>query len=346
MKKNSNKYLKERVKDIEVEKKSISKLMSEMADTGFQGRKIGEAVNIWERMIKDKNVTIFMGLAGSMSTTGQWRLIKWLMENRFIDVLVSTGANISEDIQDSLHGYYKGHWIVDDADLLKNNIFRYYDVFTDGLKYRKMTELIREFLNTLKDGYPYSSREFCQEFGKFQLKKNIDSLLSTAYRKNIPVYSPAIMDSEYGIAAVIARRWDKKNIVVDQMKDFEELAKIGEKSKKTGVIYIGGGVPKDTIQLITAIVGILKGDKLEFPHSYAIQITTDSQQWGGLSGCTFEEAVSWGKITKKDNDRAVCYCDATIALPIILNALNEKIQKDGAGKFKRKTPDFSWLLKR
>ena len=100
MKKNSNKYLKERVKDIEVEKKSISKLMSEMADTGFQGRKIGEAVNIWERMIKDKNVTIFMGLAGSMSTTGQWRLIKWLMENRFIDVLVSTGANISEDIQD------------------------------------------------------------------------------------------------------------------------------------------------------------------------------------------------------------------------------------------------------
>jgi len=302
MKKNSNKYLKERVKDIEVEKKSISKLMSEMADTGFQGRKIGEAVNIWERMIKDKNVTIFMGLAGSMSTTGQWRLIKWLMENRFIDVLVSTGANISEDIQDSLHGYYKGHWIVDDADLLKNNIFRYYDVFTDGLKYRRMTELIRDFINSLKDGYPYSSREFCQEFGKFQLRKNIDSLLSTAYRKNIPVYSPAIMDSEYGIAAVISRRWDKRNIVVDQMKDFEELAKIGEKSKKTGVIYIGGGVPKDTIQLITAIVSILKGEKLEFPHSYAIQITTDSPQWGGLCLSKFSNIIVANEKIKKAKD--------------------------------------------
>jgi deoxyhypusine synthase len=116
------------------------------------------------------------------------------------------------------------------------------------------------------------------------------------------------------------------------MKDFDELSKIGEKSKKTGVIYIGGGVPKDFIQLLTAVVGILKGEKLEYPHEYAIQITTDSPQWGGLSGCTFEEAVSWGKITKEDKNKTVCYCDATIALPIIAHALNERIKTKRQGR--------------
>ena len=273
-----NPYLTEPLKPIEVKEKTISQLLKEMSGTGFQGRKVGEAVDVWERMIRDKDVTIIMGFAGSMSTTGQWKIIKWLMENHFIDALVSTGANISEDIQDSLHGYYKGHWLVDDEDLLKHNVFRYYDVFTDGLKYRKMTDLIKEFINTLKDDYPYSSREFCGQFGKFLSERKIDCLLSAAYKNKIPVYSPAIMDSEYGIAAVLSRRWDKRNVVVDQMKDFDELAKIGEMSKKTGVIYIGGGVPKDTVQLITAIVSILKGEKLEYPHEYAIQITTDSPQ--------------------------------------------------------------------
>jgi len=327
-----NPYLKEKLTPIEIKEKSISQLLKEMNDTGFQGRKLGEAADVWERMIKDKDVTIIMGFAGSMSTTGQWKIIKWLMENHFIDVLVSTGANISEDIQDFLHGYYKGHWLVDDDDLFKHNVFRYYDVFTDGLKYRKMTELIREFINTLEEKYPYSSREFCSHFGKFLTKRKIDCLLSTAYKQKIPVFSPAIVDSEYGIAAVLSRRWDKKNVIVDQMKDFDELSKIGEQSKKTGVIYIGGGVPKDFTQLLTAIVGILKGEKLEYPHEYAIQITTDAPQWGGLSGCTFEEAVSWGKITKEDKNKTICYCDATIALPIIAHALNERIKNKRQGR--------------
>ncbi|MFN3301757.1 MAG: deoxyhypusine synthase [Patescibacteria group bacterium] len=329
-------YLKRKLKAIEIKTpKSISQLLEEMSQTGFQGKKLGEAVQVWEKMIKEKELTIFLGFAGSMSTTGQWKIIKWLMENHFIDVLVSTGANISEDIQDSLYGYYQGHWLVDDEELFRHNIFRYYDVFTDGIKYRQMTELIRKFLNTLKNNYPYSSREFCALFGKFLLEKKIDCLLATAYQHKIPVFSPAIVDSEYGIAAVLAKRIDGKDIIVDQMKDFDELAKIGEKSKKTGVIYIGGGVPKDFTQLLTAIVGILKGEKLEYPHKYAIQITTDSPQWGGLSGCTFEEAISWGK-EAKEGKNVQCYCDATIALPIIAQALAEK-------KLKRKGKNFDFL---
>lgn len=329
------KFLRKKLKAIEIKTpKSISKLLKEMSQTGFQGKKIGEVADVWERMIKEKNLTIIMGFAGSMSTTGQWKIIKWLIENHFIDVLISTGANISEDIQDSLHGYYQGHWLVNDEELFRHNIFRYYDVFTDGLKYRKMTELIREFFNTLEENYPYSSRELCASFGKFLLERKIDCILATAYKYKLPVFSPAIVDSEYGIAAVLARRKDGKNIIVDQIKDYDELTKIGEKSRKTGAIYIGGGVPKDFTQLLTAIVGILKGEKLEYPHKYAIQITTDSPQWGGLSGCTFEEAISWGKESKKGNN-VQCYCDVTIALPIVVQALAEK-------KLKRKGKNFDF----
>lgn len=328
------KYLAKKLKAIEVKKKRpISQLLREMAQTGFQGRKLGEVVEVWERMLKDKNCTIFFGFAGSMSTTGQWKIVKWLIENHFIDVLVSTGANISEDIQDTLHGYYQGHWLVDDYELFKYGIFRYYDVFTDGKKYRKMTELIRKFVNTLKPGYPYSTREFCYLFGEFLEKKKIDSILATAFREKIPVFSPALVDSEYGIALVLAKRRDGKEIILDQTKDFDEIATIGEKSKRTGAIYIGGGVPKDFIQMVTAVVGVLKGEKLEFPHYYAIQITTDAPQWGGLSGATFEEAISWGKEAKEGNN-VQCYCDATIALPLISQALAERV------KFKRKSPEF------
>jgi deoxyhypusine synthase len=335
MRNKKEKYLSKKLKTIEVKhKRSISELLNEMSETGFQGRKLGEVVKVFERMVKDKETTIFFGFAGSMSTTGQWKLIKWLMERRFIDVFVPTGANISEDIQDSLHGYYQGHWLVDDEELWKLKIFRYYDVFTDGIKYRKMTDLIKEFALTLKENYPYSTREFCWLFGKFLAQRNIDCLLATAYKKKIFVFSPALVDSEYGIALVLAIRNHKKHIILDQTKDFYEITKIGEKSKKTGAVFIGGGVPKDFIQMVAAEKGVIKGETLDYPHSYAIQITTDSPQWGGLSGATFEEAISWGKEAKKGNN-VQCYCDATIALPLVCHALAERLSN-----FKRKPPKF------
>jgi deoxyhypusine synthase len=197
-----------------------------------------------------------------------------------------------------------------------------------------MTELIRKFVNTLRPGYPYSTREFCWLLGKFLAERNIDSILATAYKKGVYVFSPALVDSEYGIALVLAKRKDRKEIILDQIKDFDEIAKIGEMSKKTGAVYVGGGVPKDFIQMVTAVVGVLRGDKLEFPHYYAIQITTDSPQWGGLSGATFEEAISWGKETKQGKN-VQCYCDATIALPLLCHALAERL-----GDFERKPPRF------
>lgn len=346
-------YFKRKVEAIKVKEKSISQLLAEMSRTAYQGRKLGEAVEVWEAMLKEKDLTIIMGFSGSMSTAGQWTIVNWLMENRFIDVLVSTGANVSEDIIDAMGlGYWQGTQMTNDETLLKADINRYYDVYGKETDYRKMEELMTDFLLALKTDFSYSSMELLYLFGKWLSKKGIKSIAAVATESKVPIFSPAMVDSAYGEAFLMAKN-QGHNILIDSVKEFDQFVSIGEKTKDIGVIYIGGGVPKDYTQLIAISVspktmdkgvqgrkGFLRKGLQEYyyPHKYAIQITTDSPQWGGLSGCTLEEAISWGKI-HSEGKRAVCYCDATIALPLITHALNERV------KFKRKAPDLSWLFK-
>jgi deoxyhypusine synthase len=332
------KYLSNPEKSIEVGKKSVSKLLDDMAQTGFQGKRLGEAARIWTEMVQQKDLTIFMGYSGSLSTTGQWKLVRWLIENRYIDVLVSTGANISEDIMEAMgNNYYQGTWLANDEELLEAKIDRFYDIYADEYEYRELEGLIRKFASTLDPKDVYSTREFLNMFGEYQWKKGIKSITATAWKYDVPIYSPGLIDSGYGVALSLLKREEGKLIRLDQTKDMEELGQIAEKTKRTGVVYIGGGVPKDTIQLATIIKSLSEGGEEATPHEYAIQITTDSPQWGGLSGCTLEEAISWGKIAP-DSTRSVVYCDATIALPLITQAMNERVSK------RTDAPDLRWVF--
>ncbi len=334
--------------------KKISELLVEMKQTGFQGRKLGEVVDVWDEMIRDKDTTIILGYAGSLSTTGQWKIINWLIEKRYIDVLVSTGANISEDIVEAMgYPYLQGPHMANDKHVLESDYNRYYDVYGSETEYMKMTNMVADFMMTLDKNYRYTTREFLYLLGKWLGKKNINSIVATAAKHKVPVYCPAITDSPYGDAALLAKS-KGHDFILDAIKDYHEFMGIADKVKGTGVIYIGGGVPKDFIQLLTVSSslehsgyklpnrkeGALKQPSGEtvYPHKYAIQITTDSPQWGGLSGCTFEEAISWGKIDEKGK-YVQCYCDATIALPIATHALNERC------KIERKGTDFNWLFK-
>ena len=326
------------VRTIEVGRKSVSRLLDEMAQTGFQGKKLGEVAKIWTEMTRQKGLTIFMGLTGSLSTTGQWKIIRWLIEKRYIDVLVSTGANISEDLLEAIgYGYYQGTWLANDEELLRLKIDRFYDVYADEYQYRKLEDLIQKFASGLDDKVVYSTREFLWLFGEYQSKKGIRSITAAAYERKVPIYSPGLIDSGYGVALSLLKRRGKL-IRLDQTKDMEELAKVAEKTRRTGVVYLGGGVPKDTIQLATVIKSLGRGGEEETPHDYAIQITADSPQWGGLSGCTLEEAVSWGKIAP-DARKATLYCDITLALPIIAHAMNERVQR------RVDPPDLGWVFK-
>jgi deoxyhypusine synthase len=216
-----------------------------------------------------------------------------------------------------------------------------------------MEELITDFVMTLKTDYPYSSSDFFYLLGKFLSEKKIPAIAATAYENGVPIFSPAFLDSAYGETVLMAKNQGHK-ITVDSAKEFDQFVTIGTKTKEVGVIYIGGGVPKDITQLIAISVSPMTNDQgvagrdghlrkglqeYYYPHKYALQITTDSPQWGGLSGCTLEEAISWGKINAEAGKRVVCYCDATIALPLVTHALCERVKE------KRKGQDMTWLFK-
>ena len=333
----------EKVRAIEVAPgKSVSRLLEEMARTGFQGKSLARAADVFEKMIKTEGLTIFFGYAGSLSTTGQWKIVNWLLENRYMDVLIPTGANISEDIVEAMGlSYWQGDRNEDDSRLFAEGINRYYDVYGTEPDYLEMTELLADFIVTLDESRNYSSREFLEKCGRWLDGRNIDSIVAAAARNGVPVFCPAIADSPYGDAALVARSRGF-HLTIDAIKDYVEFMRMGESVSETGVVYIGGGVPKDFIQLFAVTGDLLYEDRkvpgreagknrkgtgeqeTYYPHRYAVQITTDSPQWGGLSGCTFEEAVSWGKENPEGN-LVQCYCDATIALPIVSHALSERV---------------------
>lgn len=348
-------YQRKKLQTITVGNKSVSDLLSAMEETGFQGKKLAQGATLWQKMIQDPSTTIFLGLTGSLSTTGQWKMINWLIERHYIDVLVSTGANLSEDIVEAMgYSYWQGSHLENDVTLFREGLNRYYDVYGREDEYLEMTELVADFIMMLDEKHGYSSREFLYLFGLWLAKKKIPSIVATAAVNDVPIFCPAIIDSPYGDAALIAKSRGF-SLILDGAKDYTEFMGMGPFVKDTGVVYIGGGVPKDFIQLFAVTGNLLfedrkvpgrkkylmrKGtDETYYPHKYALQITTDSPQWGGLSGCTLEEAMSWGKIADSDN-HFTCYCEATIALPLITHALHERLK----GK-KRKGLDTSKVFK-
>jgi len=332
-------FLHRPTKPIEVSERKISEITEAMRETGFQGRKLGESIAAWKAMLEEKETIIMMGLTGAMCPAGMRKIISFFIENRMIDCLVSTGANIFHDTHEALGGkHYVGTHCANDEELFKHGVDRIYDVFAVEDEFRKTDRKIAEFAKTLPKEGRYSSREFINMLGKWVVEQGGDkhSIIGSAYLHNVPIFIPALCDSSIGIGLMFARRKMGVNLIIDQMKDVDEITQMIENTKQTGVIYIGGGVPKNFIQQTEVIASIL-GLPVE-GHSYAIQYTTDAPHWGGLSGCTFEEAVSWGKISPVAKKVQV-FVDATIALPIVSHALLEKT-KDTIKK--RSKPIFDW----
>ena len=314
------KYLKKPIRPFEVKNPmSIPVALNRMAETSFQGRNLGTAVEIWKEMLRTHS-TIFLGLAGAMVPAGMKNVIGFLVKNRFIDCLVSTGANLFHDLAEALgKRHYKGSPQVDDTELQSLMIDRIYDTFAREDDFRVADEWISGFSKSLNHLRPYTTREFLYRLGeKLSGLGKKDGILVSAYKAGVPVYCPAIGDSSIGIALATARCRDGKNIQFDVIKDVIETTIIATHTASTGVVYIGGGTPKNFIQQ-TEVTASIVGKKVE-GHKYAIQITQDSPQWGGLSGCTFEEAQSWGKISKRARMVTV-HADATIALPLLASAL-------------------------
>jgi len=328
-------FLKDTIESLDLEKLStISELLNAFGRTSFQSRNLSACAEIFVSMLKDKDrPTIFLGLAGAMVPAGMGGVVVTLVKKRMVDVIVSTGANMYHDIVGALgEPHYIGSPEVEDSLLYQHSIDRIYDTFADEEKFREVDRMIERFADrlALEKLEGISSRYLFYRLGGFvdrngSAEDRNKSIVWNCWKEKVPIFVPALNDSSVGLALtqhyVNAADKGLRPVVVDGIKDNEEIFKIKLNSKKTGVIYIGGGVPRNYIQQ-TAYLQDLFG-RPDSGHFYGIQITTDRPEWGGLSGCTFKEGISWGK-EKPEGCFSVCYCDATIALPIIVKAVLER----------------------
>ncbi|HDS01615.1 MAG TPA: deoxyhypusine synthase [candidate division Zixibacteria bacterium] len=331
-------YLSKPTTPFQVDKSSnVAGLLDNMKNISFQGRTLAQAFAVWKNMLREDTL-IFMGLSGAMVPAGMREIIVYLIKNRFIDCLVSTGANLFHDAHESLGNYhYIGSQHVNDAELYEKKVDRIYDTFANENEFRKLERLIDNWAHANLDlSRAYTTREFFYRWGEYLNSiKQADGIVTSAYESGVPIYCPSIADSSYGIALAERFKRNGKVVVFDVIGDVEETALLAARAPQTGVIYLGGGVPKNFIQQaeVTAIIHL----GFDSPgHKFAIQIITDAPHWGGLSGCTFSEAESWGKING-DALTATCYCDVTIALPIIATALAQDGEETAR---KRNKPAF------
>ena len=312
-------FLKKPVEHIDITSFDTRDIISSMEKMSFVSRETANAANIYNEMLKDKDCTIFLTLAGSTSAAGCMHIYRDMIRYNMVDAIVATGASIIDmDFFEALgFKHYQGSQFQDDNELRKNYIDRIYDTYIDENELQKCDKTICEIADKL-EVKSYTSREFIVEIGKY-LKKNSkkkDSLIETAYDNNVPIFCPAFTDSSAGFGLVMHQEKNpEKHITIDSIREFRELTEIKIQSKGSGLFMIGGGVPKNFIQ-DTVICAELLGKDVDM-HKYAIQITVADSRDGACSSSTLKEASSWGKVnTTKEQ---MVFAEATSVLPLVIS---------------------------
>ena len=332
-------FLKNPVEHIDITSFDSRKIISSMEKMSFVSRETANAANIYNEMLKDKECTIFLTLAGSTSAAGCMNIYKDLVKYNMVDAIVATGASIIDmDFFEALgFKHYQGSQFQNDTELRKNYIDRIYDTYIDEDELQICDKKICEIADHLEPR-SYTSREFINEMGKYLKENSIkkDSLIETAFDNNVPIFCPAFTDSSAGFGLVIHQEKNpKKHMTIDSIREFRELTEIKIQSKGSGLFMIGGGVPKNFIQ-DTVICAELLGKEVDM-HKYAIQITVADSRDGACSSSTLKEASSWGKVdvTKEQ----MVFAEATSVLPLIASDAYHK------GEWKnRKRKNFSKIF--
>ena len=317
MKPKKSDLLVEVVEHIDVKEHNVVPLVEAMSKMAFSARDLGRAAQIYETMLRDDDCTIILCLAGSIFSAGLKNVIVDLVRHNMVDAIVSTGAIIvDQDFFEALgFRHYKGEINMDDDVLRRLAIDRIYDTYIDEDQLRACDATCAQIADGL-DAHPYSSREFIREMGRYLKNnaKNRDSVVLAAFEKNVPVFVPAFSDCSAGFG-LVHHQWHHpdRHVSIDSAKDFLELTKIKIESKQSGLLMVGGGVPKNFAQDT-----VVAADYLGFDigmHKYAVQITVADVRDGALSGSTLKEANSWGKVDQ--GAEQMVYAEATLALPLI-----------------------------
>jgi len=320
-----NKYLSNKIKPFNPrEVKNVDDLLSALKYCGFQGRNLGKALDILEKMVVDDECLTVLTLSGAMVPAGMGELICVLMEYNLIDVLVTTGANIIHDLVDGITdiGHYIGSSDADDSELFRFRINRIYDVYLPEENYRT-TE--KELLLKIKELFPEKNVFITPSklLAKLGDKLDYRCILSIAAKNKIPIFVPAFSDSEFALDLYVYNKQEGFDFQFDILKEIETFGDYIKSTKKTGTVIIGGGVPRNWAQQIFPLL-----DQLEqldtIGYDYSVRIHTATEYDGGLSGCTVSESKSWGKYSLDSRSVSV-WCDATIALPILITGLLQRL---------------------
>jgi deoxyhypusine synthase len=312
--------LKTTVQHIDMKSFDATPIIEAYDKMSFSARDLARAAKIFDMALADKDCSTWLTLAGSTSAGGCMQIYVDMVKNNMIDAIVATGASIVDmDFFEALgFKHYQGSQFVDDNLLRSLYIDRIYDTFIDEEELQECDGTIKKITDSLEPR-PYSSREFIKEMGRYLTKhsKKKDSLIQVAYEHNVPIFCPAFSDSSAGFG-LVKHQWDKKEqnkpmLTLDSARDFMELTQIKLASKHTGLLMIGGGVPKNFAQDTVVCAEILGKDVPK--HKYAVQLTVADVRDGACSSSTLKEAASWGKVETVHEQ--MVYSEATLSLPLL-----------------------------
>lgn len=316
--------LKEVIEHIDIKKLGITPLIDSYRKMSFSARDLARAADIYNMMLGDEKCSVWLTLAGSTSAAGCMQAYVDMVKNNMIDCIVATGASIIDmDFFEALgFKHYKGSQFMDDGLLRSLYIDRIYDTFINEEELQNCDKTIGEIADSLKPG-PYSSREFIWAMGKWLTEHSIkkDSLIQACYEHNVPIFCPAFSDSSAGFGLVIHQtKHPDAHVSIDSVKDFRELTDVKMNTTDSGLLMVGGGVPKNFAQDTVVCAEVLGHDAPV--HKYAIQLTVADVRDGACSSSTLKEASSWGKVSTVYEQ--MVFAEATLSLPLIAAYAYEK----------------------
>lgn len=290
---------------------TVSELLDSMKNGGFTCRKVALATDLFLDMIKDTSCTTFLGLAGALIPGGMRKILYKMIDNKMIDCIITTGANLSHDLLETSGGsHFHGNNQLDDIKIKELDVSRIFDTFISYESFVKFENLVQKILDNIPNE-PMSTRRFIYEIGRYVTDPN--SIVRLAHERDIPIFAPSFADSMLGVQSWLFSQI--KPLKIDVLKDHTEFSQIIYESKKMGAMILGGGVPKHFI---------MNGSQLHDGLSYAVQITMDRPEHGGVSGASIKEAISWGKVTS-DAKWIDIMGDVTLVLPLLITGVLSRL---------------------
>ncbi len=340
----------------------FDEMLQAMALTAFGGRNVGEAAEVLEAMVTDPECSVVMTLSGAMTVAKMGLIITEMIERGWVQVIISTGALMTHGLVE-LAGmeHYKARGDVRDDELFRLGYNRVYDTYEMEKNLNTLERLLADVFRTLPRDKRFGSRDICTAIGRHLDRPGVRGVMASAYRHNVPIYIPAFTDSELGLdlaTFLLREHMDRTGEGIDQalgalrssfdpFVDLGQYARFVSRSPRLGIFTIGGGVPRNWAQqgppFLDVITTATRKEVRLNRFRYGVRICPEPVHWGGLSGCTYSEGVSWGKfLPPAEGGRyAEVYADATIAWPIIVKGVAERLDKKGIAA---RHPDLTDIL--